>query len=195
MKSLFLDNTDETTLGVLDENFRFEEWLHFEDKKSASLIHSRLNELLEKCGLDTNDIQRIYIVSGPGSYTGLRVVDGIAQIMQWQGKEIISFYQFEIPFMSGIRRGKWISQAWKGELFVYSWDNGESCAELVPLRDYPMVGEEYSFGEECAGSIVQSCRKLLLDHSTDIFASVTKRGEYLPPYYYRELEQEFRPNP
>ena len=195
MKSLFIDNTDKTTLGILDKDFKFEEYSHFEDKKSASSIHSRLHKILEQCQTTIEDIHNVYIVSGPGSYTGIRVVEGIGQIMKWQGKNIFSFYHFEIPSMVGISSGKWISQAWKSELFIYSWNGKENSAALVFSDEYTITGEEYSFGEECNSYPVQSCRNLLLNNPVDIFTFVTKRGDYRPPYYYRELEREFQPNP
>ena len=193
MKSLFIDSTEEMALGVLNKNREFEEYCHFADKQGASLIHSRLNDLLQRHKMCLGDVKKIYIASGPGSYTGIRVVEGMAQIMKWQGVDVLSFYQFEIPFMVGIFRGVWVSQAWKGELFVYSWEGERSSEQLVPFCEYDIVGEEYSFGDRCCGVAVQSNRNLLQEYSSTIFDCVNKRGKYLPPYYYRKVEHEFKP--
>ena len=194
MKSLFIDTTEEIALGILGENLEFEEYCHFSNKYSASRIHFHLNNILQKHKIPLKDIKRLYVASGPGSYTGLRVTEGIAQIMKWQGKEVLSFYQFEIPFMAGVEQGVWISQAWKDELFVYSWKGREHLSELVPAPKYEISGKEYSFGEKCRGVDVGSNRKLLQKHASTIFTCITHRGEYLTPYYYRKVEQEFKPN-
>ena len=192
MKYLFIDSTEKTVLGIVNQNLEFEKYCYFEDKKSASRIHSRLNNLLQEHKICLNNINKIYIVSGPGSYTGIRVIEGIAQIMKWQGKDILSFYQFEIPFMTGINQGVWISQAWKGEIFIYYWKNSEHSIRLVPSINYKPTGKEYSYGDQCNGFGVYSTRKLLLEHSKTVFKVVDRRGEYLPPYYYRSVEQEFK---
>ena len=193
MKSLFIDTTEETTLGILDENLEFEECRHFTDKHSASRIHFNLNNMLQEHKIPLENIARLYVASGPGSYTGLRVTEGIAQIMKWQGKEILSCYQFEIPFMAGVEQGVWISQAWKGELFFYFWKGDEHWSKLVSDAEYEIKGEEYSFGGQCGGIDVCSTRDLLQRHSSIIFGTVTRRGKHLTPYYYRDVEQEFKP--
>ena len=191
MKSLFIDNTEETVLGVLNEGLEFDGYCHFEDKRNASRVHSRLNDLMHERGICPEDVGSVYVASGPGSYTGVRVVEGIAQIMRWQGRDIFSFYQFEVPFMSGVGRGVWVSPAWKGELFVCSWE-GEDCSKrLVPTSDYKMTGGEYSFGNRCNGFAVQSVRELMMERAPVVLERVRKRGRYLPPYYYRKAGQEF----
>ena len=192
MKSLFIDNTEEMTLGILNQNWEFDKCEHYKDRQNASRIHFRLNNLLEEYQLGLDDIESVFVTSGPGSYTGVRVVEGIAQIMKWQGMDVFSFYQFEVPFISGIERGVWVSPAWKEELFVYSWDGEERTKKLVPLSEYKMTGEEYSHGEQCCGTPVRSVRNMMMEHTPIVFKYVQGRGKYLPPYYYRRVEQEFK---
>ena len=192
MKSLFIDNAEEMVLGILNDNLEFEQYYHFQDRQNASRIHARLNNLLQEQQVSLEDIKKIYITSGPGSYTGVRVVEGIAQIMKWQGKDIFSFYHFEIPAMSGIGQGVWVAPAWKEELFVYFWEGERYSKKLISSLKFEFTGKEYSFGNRCNGFSVCSSRKLLLEQSSTIFECVHKRGKYLPPYYYRKIEQEFK---
>ena len=183
LKSLFIDSSQNGLLGILNDSLEFETYHFFDDKRNASKIHSRLDNLLRDNCIELGDIKSFYIISGPGSYTGIRVVEGIAQIMKWQGKEIFSLYQFEIPQMVGIEKGSWISQAYKNEFFVYSWKGKEHDVQLISLDEYQMTGEEFN---------LSLTHKLLLKHSRQIFSMVKGRGGHFPPYYYREAEQEFK---
>lgn len=183
LKSLFIDNSQNSLLGILNASLEFETYDFFDDKRGASQIHFRLDNLLRDNDIKLNDIKSLYIISGPGSYTGIRVVEGIAQIMKWQGKEVFSLYQFEIPQMVGVEKGSWISQAYKNEFFIYSWQGKEYDIQLISHDEYQMTREEFD---------LSSTRKLLLKHSRQIFSMVKGRGGHFPPYYYREAEQEFK---
>lgn len=50
-------------------------------KHSAEIFPS-IRDLLERFGLNPNQIEHIYISGGPGSFTGLRIATTIAKIMQ-----------------------------------------------------------------------------------------------------------------
>lgn len=79
MISLFLDTSSSNlNVGVLkDKKLLKEKYIHFEKDLSKYALNE-IKELLDSLSLKPNDIDNIYCVNGPGSFTGLRI--GIATI-------------------------------------------------------------------------------------------------------------------
>ena len=199
MSYLFVDTSDHLVLGLLDENF---EWINFTetaDKKSSASIHSKIYLLLEEHNLKIKDIKAMFQVAGPGSYTGMRISEGISQVLEWQKIPIYSFYHFVIPSILGEEKGAWISRAFKSEIFVYEWRDGKVSTSLRPESDLVKIQNELS--SELGGfwthfpesfpEIPKSTGLLIKENSKKLFTNVVASQMREKPFYYRSLENEF----
>ena len=176
MRDLFISQKE---MGVVEPGGSFKDYRSF----GFDEFHLVLHQMLEENSMVMEEIDCVYAMAGPGSYTAMRVVDGMAQILLWQGKEVVSFYQFEVPFLAGVEEGSWVCPAYKGELLLHTWDTKGEKTELIKEEDYKFSGKEYSPTGE----------NLLLNHSPKIFATIKNRRTYLPPYYYRHAQREYPP--
>lgn len=200
MTYLFVDTTNHLTFGLLDEGFKWLDFVELQDKKSSGKIHSLIYEVLEKNGLKAKELKAMFHISGPGSYTGMRVSEGLAQILKWQNIPTYSFYHFEIPSILNIESGAWISNAFKGELFLYTWDEDGSNKELLlssNLKEslislklkYKNLFTHFSTEFEME---LNYSSELVRSHSENLFNVVMSNKMNQKPFYYRSLDQEFK---
>lgn len=84
MISLFLDTSSSyLNIGVLnDKKLLKEEYIYFEKDLSKYALNE-IKKLLDSLNLKPNDIDNIYCVNGPGSFTGLRIGVTIAKTFAW----------------------------------------------------------------------------------------------------------------
>ncbi len=191
---LFIDTTFEITIGLLDKNFDWLEYQHIQSNKSSAVVHKMVFDLLEKNGLKVVALDGVFFSAGPGSYTGMRVSEGIKDIFEWQGIKVNSFYHFDIPQLSGESSGQWVSKAFKGEYFVFEWDEKEEKRFFIKeseLDDFIKEKHIYShedFGDNCNTDLT---RDLIHKNSEQIFSLILKNNLVKSLYYYRTLDQEF----
>lgn len=199
MSYLFVDTSDHLVLGLLDSEFKWIELIETSDKKSSATIHAKIYDLLEKYNLKIKEIEGLFQVAGPGSYTGMRISEGISQVLEWQKIPIYSFYHFVIPSILGIPKGAWISRAFKGEIFLYEWREGEvrtslhAESELAKIQEQlkDELGEFWTHYSESFPEIPKSTGDLLKEDSKKLFSLVASNQLREKPFYYRSLENEF----
>lgn len=192
--SLFIDSSDCLTLGLLNEKFEWLEFKKFSNRKSSGVFHGLVEELLKNHSVTLFDLDRVFYSVGPGSYTGIRLVEGFCQILRWQGITTNSFYLFEAPFLTGVNKGVWISEAYKGESFVYKWDGDFNEKKLIKKEDLNSTVKEEDFlisQESFENLETKSITDFIKENSKDIFSSVLKLKLERGPYYYRAIENEF----
>lgn len=81
----------------------------FKDEKQIYFFHEKIfedlsvkilpliDEALKKCSIDIKNIDRIYVVTGPGSFTGIRIGLTIIKVLAWSlNKEIIPISSLEL---------------------------------------------------------------------------------------------------
>ena len=204
MSYLFLDTTDHLIVGVLDELFSWQSFRDIADKKSSTKVHSIIDEELKKHNTEIAELNGVFLVSGPGSYTGMRVSEGIAQFLKWQNIEIFSFYHFEVPSLLGEKGGSWFSNAFKKEFFCYRWSEDTSEKKLLSSQDllsFISDNEEESFyvnflSDEYLNIFsshqVTSTGDEIRNKAKELFPKVKDRGLHLGPYYYRAESEEFK---
>ncbi|OUR98953.1 hypothetical protein A9Q84_05945 [Halobacteriovorax marinus] len=199
MTYLFVDTSDHLVLGLLNDKFEWIEFLETSDKKSSASIHSKIYELLKAHDLKIGDISAFFQVAGPGSYTGMRISEGMSQVLEWQKTQIYSFYHFVTPKLLGFDKGAWISRAFKGEIFLYEWRGDEVKTSLHSEDELPRLREELEgelgefwthFSETFEG-INRSSGELVKENSRKLFSLIAKRQMREKPFYYRSLEKEF----
>jgi tRNA threonylcarbamoyladenosine biosynthesis protein TsaB len=109
---------------------------------SAQLV-PQIAELLAKHGLSKSDIDAFIVVSGPGSFTGLRVglaaIKALAEIL---GKRIVPVSLLEvIAASSGAGKVMALLDAGRGEIYAGEYEAGES-APLV--RESLLTKDEFA---------------------------------------------------
>jgi hypothetical protein len=186
-KYLYFDSSDFLVLGILNDKFEWLEYLEFPDKKSASQIHPMLNDLASKHDIDPLSFEGVFICSGPGSYTGIRLSENFAQLFEWQNKKVYSFYHHEAPYLLGIKKGTWSCPAFKGETFQYKWDENVNHSNLIATN---VVEGDPSLVYRHSGLL--STRQMIKEKSQIFFSLLKDRNIRLSPYYFRTLDNEFK---
>lgn len=197
MVSLFVDTSFYLVVGILNEKW---EWLEYEeiiDTKSSAIIHRLIFDLLNKNDLTVANIKNIIHVAGPGSYTGVRLSEGLSQIFALNKINTYSFYHFDIPKYLNIAKGSWIVKAHKGELFVHSWDGENFEDNLIQENEfekYLELGEiytHYKLSFDLVKNPLNETGLLIRDNSKKIFSTVVESNLKQKPFYFRSIDQEF----
>src|SRR5574344_1075084 len=90
MISLFIDtSTNIGILAILKDSKLINQITIKSNNDLSNTIFSYLDELLKKSDVLVDSIHKIYVVVGPGSFTGIRVGVTIAKTMAWAKKRDI----------------------------------------------------------------------------------------------------------
>ena len=157
MRSLFIDTSSFfMCIAIIDSDkivYKYEEEIK---NDMASKIVPIIEEGFNNTGFSINDINRIYIVNGPGSYTGVRVGVTTAKTLAWAlKKEIIPISSLEfiatthtskkylVPMIDA-RRGNVFAGIYDKELNVIKKDQLISLVELTNCIDdsYELVSHD-----------------------------------------------------
>lgn len=190
MNVLFLDTTVNADIGLFDGD-KFIELDRGGEQKASHKFHYRIYDLLKKNSLKVEDVDVIFQLAGPGSYTGMRLSEGFSNLLTFNNIKVYSIYHYEVPKLCKINEYLFVSNAFKGEYFVYSYSCGEESIQLVRCDDFKQ-GELPIFSNEDLQKInVDNTLSLLEKYPhiiSDCIASETKRDLY----YYRPIEEEFK---
>ena len=193
MHSLFIDSTSGLVIGLLDPKYNWIEYMSLNEKKPSEIIHFEIFNILKKHNLKFSNIQ-IFISSGPGSYTGMRLSEGIAQVFELEKIPVYSFYHFEVPRLSGIDSGFWVTNAFKGQAFIFKWDKMGVEKHLVDKEKFVIENEKFGFTLDNTDSLflnLISTKSILKDKAPEIFSKILSQQLRVSPYYFRSLEEEF----
>ena len=196
MHSLYVDSTSGLVIGLLDSEFKWVEYQDTQEKKPSEVIHIEIYNLVQKYNLDLKKMN-FFFSAGPGSYTGMRLGEGIAQVLAWDSNNVFSFHHFDVPAMMGIQKGFWVSNAFKGQVFIHTWDLSKNSSEkeLIDTKDftiedpalgYTLTSEVKEFAE------LKTTRDLIKNSSAAIFSKAYKEKMREAPYYFRTLDEEFK---
>ena len=194
MTSLYLDTTDHLIYGLLDDEFNWLEYEETQEKKSSALIHKKIYDILAKHNIDISNVENIFTSAGPGSYTGIRLAEGISQVFDWQNIQVYSFYHFEVPKILGVSDGHWVSRAFKGEFYHYSWNENSENGKLVGNLEVDL-GRANVFTHFADSELTcLESSKLVKEYGKELFNKVFTLKMKRAPFYFRALENEFKVN-
>lgn len=97
MKSLFLDTaSSHMIISILEDDKIIDEFIQNNSTDLSKIFVYELDKLLEKNKLKVQDIDQIYCVVGPGSFTGIRVGVAVAKIIGYcLNKKVIPVSELE----------------------------------------------------------------------------------------------------
>jgi len=196
-RTLFLDTSAFIQVGLLDENLEWISYQLIKNKKGSQVLHGLIFDLLVDQKLSIKDIKRLIVANGPGSYTGIRLAEGFAQILELEEVEIINFYHFEVPYFLGSSEYSYLASAFKGEYFCYSMKDGQEEKKLISQEQFSSIEESnqiFHIGEEVGGRTFNSLYPKFENMSVRIFSEVISRKMRYEPFYFRPLEKEFKPS-
>ncbi len=193
MHFLYVDVTSGLILGLLDSNFNWIEYRDIEEKKPSEIIHLAIYELLKKNNVDSKKLE-YFFCSGPGSYTGMRLGEGMAQMFEWVDEKVYSFYQFEVPQIMGIEKGRWMTNAFKGQVFIYNWSKDHNQIELVNNADLIISNPKSSFTLSAGNPLfseLKTSKEMIKKSPQSFFKIIHDIKMRKAPYYFRTLDEEF----
>jgi tRNA threonylcarbamoyladenosine biosynthesis protein TsaB len=123
--SLALARVDETAINATSEALEVLELVPLEGGTFSAQLVPQISDSLKNQGLTKFDIGGLAVVSGPGSFTGLRVglaaIKALAEILQ---KPIAAVSRLEAVARSGSLRGRVVSaiDASRGELYAGEYE-------------------------------------------------------------------------
>ena len=208
MYSLFVDTTNQLTFGLLTDKWVWKDYFHSSElRTSAVKIHALIFEMLKKHNLGMSDIGKIFFLNGPGSYTGVRVSEGMAQVFKWLSLETYSFYHQDVPVLLGYEKGAFYVNAFKGEVFTFEWGEDSEKNSLyaignlkdnkkinTPNKGFHFFIEPTELEKDLSLKNCLYTTELLQEKSEILFPSVLKKELRKPPFYFRPLEKEFKPS-
>lgn len=190
MKSLFLDtSTNLLYIGISDRSKLIKEYTKVGKKDHGKYLVHLIGEELKSVGLTIDDISKIYIGSGPGSYTGLRV-SGIVAKMFSAFKEIPLYEVSSLFFLSsGYENTKAVMiDARNDNVFSAIYDNDKTVVKeaLRNIEDFKKDAKTYN------------AKNILLDennYKVDINEIIKKAKlvsdvDSFSPNYLRETQAE-----
>lgn len=203
MSVLFIDSSYDITLGLLDEGMEWLDFRIFRGQRATTTLQTEIHRLLKDFDKKMNDLTRVVTIAGPGFYTGLRLSEGFSDVTSFFNIAYNSFYTYEIPLMTGIQEGTWVTKAYRGEYFFYDWKNGEGKAKLLEAKDLVapkgqvFIHSDISLDEKLKPFTANavSTSDLLKQNPKKVFDIVLKQNLKRESYYFRAPEDEFRMNP
>ncbi|MAW07400.1 MAG: hypothetical protein CME61_03845 [Halobacteriovoraceae bacterium] len=196
-KYIYIDTTQKLSLALIGEDFSILSHKNYEENKTANIIHTELNLLMEENKLNADSDISLIINNGPGSYTGVRVGEGIGKVFEMDGKKIFSFNEHEI-FPLLVKKGLWVSNAFKGEFFVCAWSDQEALTnKLVDRETLTSMLENYDqiytndLFDLCEIKMISS-KETLIKNASRVFQYIVSNELRLPPFYFRKIDQEFK---
>lgn len=90
MISLFMDtHSKDLNIGLVNDNILLDEIKIRDLETHSNLFLCKVDEILKNNKLTPNDVDRIIVVNGPGSFTGIRIAVTDAKVFAWGLKKRI----------------------------------------------------------------------------------------------------------
>ena len=106
MRNLFIDTaSSRIILAILEDDKIVYEKNVENDMNLSTRIFPLIDEMFQKTNIHPSDVDRIYVVNGPGSFTGVRIGVTIAKTMAWAlHKEIVPLSELELMATTSVEQ-------------------------------------------------------------------------------------------
>ena len=156
MRCLFIDTSSFfINIAIMDNNeIIYHKYIEVE-KDMASLIVPMIKEGFDSVSFELKHLDKIFIVNGPGSFTGVRVGVTVAKTLSWalniplipiSSLEVIASTKSDKPYHIGLidaRRGNVFAGIYDNDLNVIMEDKFLNFNELDVKDDYELIGQGY----------------------------------------------------
>lgn len=200
MISLFLDTCNKNiVIGLLEDNKLIDKTVYINDNNLSEKLLPSIKELLEKNNIRVNNLNRIYVSVGPGSFTGIRIGLTVAKVMSWSLKiDIIpissleaiastdSDYNYICPMIDA-RRGYVYASLYDKEL------NNIIKDQYIKQEDFTNLLKDYKYeivSYESDNKPILNIEKIVAKHVNDKSINPHK----LNPIYLKLTEAEEKRN-
>lgn len=194
--SLLLDSCNGFRLGLLDEKYQCIEFLKFDEKKASNILFNETQNILEKYNISLPDLKHLFLIMGPGSYTGIRLLQGMKELYSEMGIDVLSFYLFEIPGLANQESGQFVISAYKQEFYHYCWDQSGVTQKLLKKEELTSLNADviFSVDDNVGDLATENVYKVLQEHCSTVFENVVAQKLQRESFYFRPLDQEFKVN-
>lgn len=200
MISLFLDTCNKNiVIGLLEDNKLIDKTVCINDNNLSEKLLPSIKELLDKNNIKVNNLNRIYVSVGPGSFTGIRIGLTVAKVMSWSLKiDIIpissleafastdSDYNYICPMIDA-RRGYVYASLYDKEL------NNIIKDQYIKREDFTNLLKDYKYeivSYESDNKPIINIEKIVAKHVNDKSINPHK----LNPIYLKLTEAEEKRN-
>lgn len=198
MNYLFIDtSTSNLTLSLLNDYKEIYRYSELIENDMASKILSILDLILKKNNMILDDIDKIFVVNGPGSFTGIRVGVTISKVICWAlKKEIIPISslevlattpintKFSIPMIDA-RRGNVFAGIYDKDLNIISKDQLINLDEILKDKDSDYTIVSYNDIQNSMKPSINPIR-IIMKHKND----KSLNPHHLNPNYLKLTEAE-----
>lgn len=123
-------STSNITISILNNNKVICEYINKIDSDMSSKILPILDNLLNENQLELKQIDKIFVVNGPGSFTGVRIGITICKTIAWAlKKDIITLSSLELMSTTPTEKKYLVPMidARRGNVFAGIYDNELNC--------------------------------------------------------------------
>ncbi len=149
MKTLILDSSFlYLVIAIADDNGKlvFNHQLDL-PKQQSEFIFVEIVSALEETGYSINDLDRIVITRGPGSYTGTRIAMTIAKVLVTLLPSISLYTVSTLQAIAGLQSGFAFIDARSKRVYGASIDNGRIISEKIYQFDDLSDIDDELFGQ------------------------------------------------
>lgn len=171
----------------------------------ASKIFFMIDEVFQKANIKAKDLNKIFVISGPGSFTGIRIGVTVAKTMAWAlNIELIPLSSLELLATTDTDRNNVISIIDARRGYVYAGCYGKDLHQKLPdqyikleklLEKYPPTSDNIYIGYDkfleidiIAPSL--DFIKIIKKHENDIVTN----SHFVNPVYLKLTEAEEKYN-
>ena len=144
-------STSNVTISILNDNHIIEEYVNKIDSDMSSKILPIIDNLLKNNGLDLEQINKIFVVNGPGSFTGIRIGVTICKTIAWAlKKDVITLSSLELMATTKTEKKYLVPMidARRGNVFAGIYDNELNCIKKDQLININQLIDGFDYNYE-----------------------------------------------
>ncbi|WP_339029689.1 tRNA (adenosine(37)-N6)-threonylcarbamoyltransferase complex dimerization subunit type 1 TsaB [Spiroplasma endosymbiont of Cantharis nigra] len=135
--NLFLDTSNNKLIIILEKNNKVIDTLFLDNQiRVSDTVMNELIIFLNKNNLTIKEIENLYAIKGPGSYTGVRVAITIVKTLKTLNEKFNVFTLSSLAFQAGNNKAISILDARGAKIYLGIYDGGKNIIEdqLLPFE-------------------------------------------------------------
>lgn len=128
--NLFVDTSNWNLIILLEQDDKIvDSFIKKGTKKVSDIMVDSIKKLLKKNNITIKDIKRIYVTTGPGSYTGVRIALTMARTLKTLDNSYEVFTIDSLLYQAGMNKAISILDARGKKDYIAVYENGISVLE------------------------------------------------------------------